>query len=206
MVDFHKSINRIILERYNEEVLSTFRNFNKYDLKLRKLDSDLDFLTKCFSNNLTPKFLEFKLYSCALRGGSDYKKFQKKLLNDELQLKRDDLQDAKLYRQTNFDQLKLFCSHIDFNHLISLVDKWNTKKELKFHSNHNRKLHNLGLRFSYKSLSPDDVIFNLTNKVLSDDQKNALSLGLKFCFNPMKLDCTRYFLAFESLFRKLGVV
>ena len=94
----HKSINRIILERYNEEVLSTFRNFNKYDLKLRKLDSDLDFLTKCFSNNLTPNFLEFKLYSCALRGGSDYKKFQKKLLNDELQLKRDELQDAKLYR------------------------------------------------------------------------------------------------------------
>jgi len=97
----------------------------------------------------------------------------------------------------------LFCSHIDFNHLISLVDKWNTKKELKFHSNHNRKLHNLGLRFSYKSLSPDDVIFNLTKKVLSDDQKNALSLGLKFCFNSMKLDYTRYFLAFENLFRKL---
>ena len=34
LVDFHKSINRIILERYNEEVLSTFRNFNKFENKM----------------------------------------------------------------------------------------------------------------------------------------------------------------------------
>ena len=52
-------------------------------------------------------------------------------------------------------------------------------------------------------LEADEVIFNFSSHPLSLIEKYALSLGLKFCFNPMKLDYVNHFVACEKLFLSL---
>ena len=84
----HRSLYSIILERYGREGLQALRNYEKLDFKLRKNKADLDFLSICQNNGLTPKFLQFKLYSKNIRNKHEYKKYQRKLLRGELYPKR----------------------------------------------------------------------------------------------------------------------
>ena len=53
-------------------------------MKIRKSLCDIEFLNVCLENELTPKFLIFKLYRKDLRNTSQFQKFQQKLLNNEL--------------------------------------------------------------------------------------------------------------------------
>ena len=64
--------------------MSAFRNLENIDLKLRKSTCDRTFLETCLDNNITPKFLNFKLYREDIRSSSQYKKFQEQLLEEEL--------------------------------------------------------------------------------------------------------------------------
>ena len=45
-------------------------------------------------------------------------------------------------------------------------------------------------------------IFNFSSRKLTAEEE-ALSFGLKYSFNPLKLNYTEFFLAFEKLFRTL---
>ena len=58
----HKSVYSIILDRYDVEGLHAIRAFEKVDYKLEKVRADARFLECCLQNNLSPKFLQFKLY------------------------------------------------------------------------------------------------------------------------------------------------
>ena len=53
-------------------------------------------------------------------------------------------------------------------------------------------------------VSPDKVIFNLSDKVLSPVEKRALSNGLKYAIYPGKLNFARPFLCFETLFKVMS--
>ena len=200
----NKPIIEYISNRYGYEGVSAFRKFEKIDLKLRKLDCDLDFLVTCETNNLIPKFLKFKISLHNFRRDHDYFAYQVKLLRKEIESKR-------LLKATSLDlmrsaqsKLKESFSFLDFNHAINIVVSINEKKAHRFKSTHQKKLFNLGLRRKYDSLSPDKIIFNLSDKVLTIEQKEALSLGLNFCFQPKKIDYARYFLSFEKLFSSLS--
>ena len=55
----------------------------------------------------------------------------------------------------------------------------------------------------FEQLPPDKVIFNFSQRILTDAEKEVLSLGLKYCFHPRKLNFTKYFLSFENLTKQL---
>ena len=55
------SIVSIICRRYGEKLLKEFRQFEKLDYKLRKVQLDLDFLSNCKDNDIIPNFLNFRL-------------------------------------------------------------------------------------------------------------------------------------------------
>ena len=50
------SIFQIIRDRYGNEGLHEYRKFENSDFKLKKAECDLEFLEKCRTHNLTPKF------------------------------------------------------------------------------------------------------------------------------------------------------
>ena len=72
---------------------------------------------------------------------------------------------------------------------------------------HGRKLFTLGLSDKYDSFDPNIVnILNQSNYVFTSEEKQALTLGLKFIFNPTKLCYTRFYTGFENLNYQLSKV
>ena len=52
-------------------------------------------------------------------------------------------------------------------------------------------------------LNPDDVIYNLSDKMLTPFQKEALSLCLKCYFSPTKLNYNKYFISMENVYSRV---
>ena len=62
-----KSVAEVIRKRYNDNIVKQIRKFEKLDYKIRKNEADTEFLTSCQHNQLTSKFLNFKVASSNLR-------------------------------------------------------------------------------------------------------------------------------------------
>ena len=76
----------------------------------------------------------------------------------------------------------------------------NSVKKLnhKFESIHSRKLASLGYN-PIKHPPSECVISNFSNRVLSSDEEEALSVGLNFVLTPKKFSLVNHFLPFEKL-------
>ena len=61
---------------------------------------------------------------------------------------------------------------------------------------HHRKLKNLGIDL-LKKVDVNKVIFNLSSRNISSQEKEVLTLGLDFCLKPSKVNYFKYFLSFE---------
>ena len=68
---------------------------------------------------------------------------------------------------------------------------------------HDRKLFKFGLKDKQFSLDSKQVIFNYSNRTLSDAETEALANGQQFAFQPQKLNYCRFFLPFEKLFNDI---
>ena len=106
------------------------------------------------------------------------------------------------FRNCN-DQLKSLVSFLDFSHLLNFIRNVNNKKIKKIKNVQNHKVFSLGLEHKITRLNPQDLVFNYSNRILSDEEIEALSHGLKFGLSPKKIDYYQWFLSFEKLFSKL---
>ena len=199
----HKSLHSIILERYDLEGLKSIRSLEKVDLKYNKAELNLLFVTRCRDNGLTPKFLEFKLYSSNIRNNAGYRKYQRQLLSQEIGNKRSDLRRLELERQVALDDVKGALTWLDFKHVWSVIRNTNNHKVDTIKRTHERKLFNLGLRFQFDPLDPNKLILNLSNRILTSTQKEALSLGPKFAFFPTQINYNNFFMAVEKLYNQI---
>ena len=84
----NKSIAKIIATRYGEPTVRLIRKFENTDFKLRKAALDIEFIESGITNDLIPKFVQFKVANKNLRGSKAYKQCQKKLLVQELTVKK----------------------------------------------------------------------------------------------------------------------
>ena len=156
----------------------------------------------CLENNLTPKFVNFKLYRKDIRHSKQSTKFQTSLLNNEIYLKRKENWKTSNLHSFCFNQLKNLVSIFDFNHLFNFVSRVNEKKIKQIKHSQNKKLFNLGLQHEVTRLNPQNLISNYSDKKLTDEEIDALSHGLKFGLPPKKINYSRWFLVFEKLFLK----
>ena len=63
---------------------------------------------------------------------------------------------------------------------------------------HNRKLAKLGIDLD-KKVNKNKVIYNLSDRTLTEEQKDILSLGLDYCMPLSSIKHTKFFLHFEKL-------
>ena len=103
IIMFHRSTR--YSEGYFEMKTSyTYKHFtvHVHDLlmnaksKLEKTKCDLEFLNKCKTYNVIPKFLRFKLYKRNVQNSNLYKSWQYKLLNLEIKSKNNILKRNKI--------------------------------------------------------------------------------------------------------------
>ena len=197
-----KSVADIIRDRYDDAVLSQVRKLEKLDFKVRKSRLDVEFLQLCLENNLTPKFLNFKVTNYQLRSSKTYRECQTKLLKQELANRKSNNRTTENEFKHLKDELVRTLSLVDYTHLISLFTKSNDAILSKCQKVHKKKLYNLGY-FEKDVNDPDQVIHNLSSYILSDTEKSLLAKGLNFALPPRKINYADYMTPFELLFRKV---
>ena len=196
----NKSVAAVITERYGRPVLNLYRSLERQDYKIRKVQCDLLFLKCCQSQDLVPNFLKFKLPNRNLHHSSSYRKCQKDLLASEIRCKTRTLRNGQLRKEQLSTQLRSAVYYVDFNYLIDLVEKTNCNTICRTKFIQQRKLKNLGY-VSDCNIDSSKVIFNFSDVILTEEEKCALSKGLKFSFPPFRLNFISHFLPFEKLFK-----
>ena len=180
------SIATILKRRYKDNgSLSAFRKFQRLDFKLRKAKLDLKFLEECKRSSVIPTFLNFKVSNRQLQDSNAYYQCQKKLLNEEINIKQSKIRVLSNEVTEISAYLSTLVSSIDFLHLRSVCDRENGCK-LKHHETIlKKKLFRLRKDVSKSSTpDPDKVIFNYSSRQLTDTEKNLLARGLNFSVLP----------------------
>ena len=101
------TVQDVIHRNHGQETLSGFRRFFDANKKKAKCELDLEFLVKCKTYEIFPKFLRFKLHKKCLHNKKFYKSWQTKLLNEEIKCKRLRINDLSVKIQNGTDFLKI---------------------------------------------------------------------------------------------------
>ena len=185
------SIVEVLHNRYGTNLVKNVRKLEKIDYKYCRLQLDLDFLQTCQHSNVIPKFLWFKLPNRNLRSSSAYNTYQKRLLKEEINIKKNKIKQYLLELNSIKKQLQSKISFIDSWHICTLSLNINNKKLSRAKSIQNKKLSNLVLEnsnlISETSHDPEKVIFNFSSHELSDDKKSLLCKGLNSAIPPKRL-------------------
>ena len=193
-----KSIVEIITRRYGRPALAVFRNTENHYFKKKKLECDLDFLNICKEYNIIPKFIRFKIYNPNFQNSRLYRSWSFKLLDLEIKSQSRKLLKCNRLLESARTNLKSVVSFLDYSCLLSMIKSNADKKIGNVKTTHLNKLKSLGIDLSRK-VDVNKVIFNLSDRNLSDAEKDVLSLGLDFALKPRKLDYYNYFLSFERV-------
>ncbi len=194
------AVSEIIRKRYNDDILKKIRTYEKVDLKHRKAELDLAFLEKCQMNSIIPKFLRFRVANKHLRNSTTYQQCSQLLLNEEIRSKKSAIRNYRKEGERLKNELQSSLSHFDFVHVYSLFIRGNDVKLCVAEERHQRKYSSLSLDTS-SSHNPDEVIFNYSSYVLTEEEKEVLCLGLNFSLPPQKLNLPSHLVPFELLFR-----
>ena len=169
---------------------------------------NLNFLQTCQHSNVTPKLLRFKLANRKLKLSSAYNTCQKRLVKEEVNIKKNKIKQYLLEHNSVKKQLESKISFFNFCHVCTLFLNINNKKLNRDKRIQNKKFSNLVLEnfnlISETSHDPEKMIFNFSSHELSDDEKSLLCKGLNFSIAPKCLDYADHMLPFELLFRDIN--
>ena len=142
----HKSIAKILTDRYGRQTLKMIRKLETIDFKKKKAALDLEFLDNCVKHNLTPTFVQFKVSNRSLRASRAYKHCQQKLLHQEIISKK--AQIKSLNKQFNqwSSQIRQTVSFFDSVHTTHLFTMKNDRLMDRIRLTQGKKLVKLGLR------------------------------------------------------------
>ena len=196
------SIYSVIYKKYGHSGLLKFRKLEKTFKRKEKALLDLEFLTKCYDNFLYPKFLNFKISVKRLQNSAICRQFQRRILLNEIRYKRSTIRKLETSCQQLLEDVKHTASWLVFFRINKHISKCINNVKSKFNNIHSKKLIDLGYN-PVKHPPSNDVIFNFSDRILTDVEKEALLVGLNFCITPRKFNLVNHFLPFEKLFFQL---
>ena len=191
-------ISDIITRRYGRPALLRFRVAERSYFKAKKAEKDLQFLEKCKAYDIIPKFLRFKVYNPNFRYSRTYREWQLKLLEKEISVQCRKIKKCNTEYERAHHDLGNILSYLDYKCLLSILKSNSDKKIIEVERSHVRKLRDLGISFS-KCLDIERVIFNLSDRVLTEKEKKLLGLGLEFGLQPPRVNFYDHFLGFEKI-------
>ena len=198
---FRKNIRlfEYLCQRYGEEIKRKVRNYENLKKKLTKANLDIDYLVKCKIYNIFPKFLKFKLYRKSLLSSQLYRSWQTKLLNSEINEKKQTT--SKLIKEIEHAEVDLKANLTSLDYALCLRYTYNSISSFKqrISNTHRKKLSNLGLHNEIEPCNPDKVVLNYSSCSLSPRLKTLLAFGLEFRLPVHKLNYFKYFLGFEAI-------
>ena len=118
-----KSLFEVTRERYGVDGVRTLRRLESVSRRREKAALDLDFLKRCLDGEIFPKFLRIKLYRENLTRTSMYKEFQLKLLENEINSKKQAIIHWDKVVTSIKNDLRRVVSVLDYIHFSSFVDR-----------------------------------------------------------------------------------
>ena len=174
-----KFYSRIILKKLSPIKLSKIRKVEK-DLKnLLKVKADTKYLQFCSTNQLLPKFVNFKLYDVSATTEPDTVKFKRNLLEREI-LKKKDLERSLLTETIqNIIELKSLCSNLEFYSSVFFLQRVCRQYSSDILLKHESKLKQL---YGSPIYLPEDLnsTINLSSYPLNSNEISLLNKGLNF--------------------------
>ncbi len=135
---------------------------------------------------------------------SAYRQCQNKLLQDEINAKHAYIRVLSAQVTTAHSSLASLVSNIDFIHLKNVSDRENSKKLNQHQRIQDCKIFRLCAKFENTcSFDPDAVVFNFSNRLITDKEKEILLKGLNFAIPPTKLKLCGFLMPFEKFYHQL---
>jgi len=175
-----------------------YRRIEKNSFRSKKLEKDVKYLNTCKDYGIIPDFIKFKVYCPIFETTRMYRSWCFDLLDWEIKKLKKKIPASYKKLEDDISLFKSIVSPFDANCLLSIIDKNVNNKLSNVDFRHCRKLLKLGIDLS-KKVDKNKVIFNFSDKILSNDQKDLLSLGLDYCMPPNTINHTHFFLCFEKL-------
>ena len=145
------------------------------------------------THNVFPTFLNFKVSSSSLRRSKAYVQCKSRLLSAEIQTKNRQFRRLTVQLHKDRQDLRERVGLLDFTHLTATIDRQLRKRLKRTEHVQDSKLRRLRLQGApSNAIDPDNVIFNLSSRQLTHDEKLVLSKGLDYSFPPSKLLYTNY--------------
>jgi hypothetical protein len=110
----------------------------------------------------------------------EYKSFQKYLLDTEIRGKTRTMEQLTSQKQNFKQSLKELVSPLDAACLAYFVERNNRKYSNTITAVHQKKLEAIGGKLKLTSCNPDKVIYNFSDRPLTNREKFLLSFGLDF--------------------------
>ena len=198
----HTSVFATIRGRYGLAVTREFRRWESVSKKLEKATLDEEFLRRCNTYGITPKFLKLRLYRRNLYRTPVYADIQQRLLWNEIRFKKRLIE--KLQQQlTNYSEnVKRAVSYFDYCHLKNFVTIGVCNYRRDCIDVQRRKFVNWGGSYDPTNVDPNVCIFNFSNYVLGKREKFLLGLGLDFCLPSFRYPRKQILLYMEHLLFK----
>ncbi|XP_069983746.1 uncharacterized protein [Penaeus vannamei] len=171
--DYSTTHNELHQKQVCQTALDTFRRTEKLSYRSKKLQKDIKFLNLC------------KYYDTEK---SPTKRKKETVITDKL--------------NKDYLNLKSILSPLDYICITRLINNNAHKKMVKVDNSHSNKLLKLVIDVK-KKVDKNKVIFNFSDKNLSEEQKDILSHGLDYCLPPTKVSFHKFFLYFEKLCNNL---
>ena len=199
----NKPISATIRRKFGHGGLLEFRKVEDTSRKLSKAKLGLHFLTCCKAYDIFPDFLKPKLYRNDLYNNELYHDFKLKLLNFEIEDKLKRIKHLENALRDFKTTLRNITTFIDYECLNFYIQKNVKKTEEKNKESQRKKIEVLGGRLELRKCESKSVVFNYSDRVLTNREVFLLSLGLDFRLPVYKPNFYKYYLYFENFISTL---
>ena len=117
--------------------------------------------------NVTPKFVNFRLYKKSLQKKTFYKDWQTFLIRNELVSKEQAVENLRKRLMCSYECVRAVLSFIDLNHVLHYIHRNVDRYKNQVTITHAQKLYKLGAFYRPPTVCSEHVITNLSNKLLS---------------------------------------
>ena len=152
-----------IRTNYGPDASKQFWRYGDCTWKLRKAQLDYDFLTRCKTFKVFPKFVRFKLYKRSLHTTDFYKSWQSKLLSKEMTARKNAVSQLSKQRDELEQRIRERFSLFTYVLIVRFFRQRTDAQAEKTRAVHQKKLTTMGAGNQLLPCDPNKTVLSITS-------------------------------------------
>ena len=168
--------------KYGRSIKKDVKKLKKEIERIVKIKCHLEFIRTCLIYNLYPTHVRFKLWDVRLMKQHSYRKFQRRILQHELDQYSKNCTKQQLLINGITENVKKKINPCVFGLLKEHLNEIKEKRKQKIKSIHKKKIYQLSKDdIILDAIDIKKVVYNISAKQLTNDEESILTKGLDFC-------------------------